>query len=71
MNNYEKVRVIESQIEDFRIIEPEANSGVEKYIEVEFEDYFIEVKWEEIKDLLPLDKYKLATIIFLYHMHNK
>lgn len=61
---------IESEILDYRIIDPEEYIGVSKYIEVEFDDFFVEVEWSEIEPYLPIDKYKLATIIFLYHMEE-
>lgn len=61
---------IESEILDYRIIEPEEYIGVSKYIEVEFDDFFVEVEWNEMEPYLPIDKYKLATIIFLYHMEE-
>ena len=55
---------------EYRIIEPIEESKIEKYIEVEFEDFFVEVDWSEIEPYLPIDKYKLATIIYLYHMDD-
>ena len=63
----EKIEQIESEIIEYRIIEPIEESKIEKYIEVEFEDFFVEVGWSEIEPYLPIDKYKLATIIYLYH----
>lgn len=63
----EKIEQIESEIIEYRIIEPIEESKIEKYIEVEFEDFFVEVDWSEIEPYLPIDKYKLATIIYLYH----
>ena len=60
-----KIEQIESEI-----IEPIEESKIEKYIEVEFEDFFVEVDWSEIEPYLPIDKYKLATIIYLYHMDD-
>lgn len=66
----EIINQIESEILDYRIIEPEEYIGVSKYIEVEFDDFFVEVEWSEIEPYLPIDKYKLATIIFLYHMEE-
>lgn len=69
-SNLEIIEQIESEILDYRIIEPEKYIGVNKYIEVEFDDFFVEVEWSEIEPYLPIDKYKLATIIFLYHMEE-
>lgn len=66
----EKIKQIESEIIEYRIIEPIEESKIEKYIEVEFEDFFVEVDWSEIEPYLPIDKYKLATIIYLYHMDD-
>ena len=66
----EIIEQIESEILDYRIIDPEEYIGVSKYIEVEFDDFFVEVEWSEIEPYLPIDKYKLATIIFLYHMEE-
>ena len=66
----EKIEQIESEIIEYRIIEPIEDSKIEKYIEVEFEDFFVEVDWSEIEPYLPIDKYKLATIIYLYHMDD-
>ena len=66
----EKIEQIESEIIEYRIIEPNEESKIEKYIEVEFEDFFVEVDWSEIEPYLPIDKYKLATIIYLYHMDD-
>ncbi|MDU2123300.1 MAG: hypothetical protein E7E64_12240 [Clostridium celatum] len=66
----EKIEQIESEIIEYRIIEPIEESKIEKYIEVEFEDFFVEVDWSEIEPYLPIDKYKLATIIYLYHMDD-
>lgn len=66
----EKIKQIESEIIEYRIIEPIEESKIEKYIEVEFEDFFVEVDWSEIEPYLPIDKYKLATIIYLYHMND-
>lgn len=66
----EKIKQIESEIIEYRIIEPSEESKIEKYIEVEFEDFFVEVDWSEIEPYLPIDKYKLATIIYLYHMDD-
>lgn len=63
----EKIEQIESEIIEYRIIEPIEESKIEKYIEVEFDDFFVEVDWSEIEPYLPIDKYKLATIIYLYH----
>lgn len=68
MSNVGKVEQIESEILGYRIVEPSEDSGISKYIEVEFDDFFVEVEWNEIEPYLPVDKYKLATIIFLYHM---
>ncbi|SCK02115.1 Uncharacterised protein [uncultured Clostridium sp.] len=65
-----KIEQIESEIIEYRIIEPIEESKIEKYIEVEFEDFFVEVDWSEIEPYLPIDKYKLATIIYLYHMDD-
>ena len=61
----EKIEQIESEIIEYRIIEPIEESKIEKYIEVEFEDFFVEVDWSEIEPYLPIDKYKLATINLL------
>ena len=66
----EKIEQIESEIIEYRIIEPIEESKIEKYIEVECEDFFVEVDWSEIEPYLPIDKYKLATIIYLYHMDD-
>ncbi|MDU5261258.1 MAG: hypothetical protein E6176_02390 [Clostridium celatum] len=66
----EKIEQIESEIIEYRIIEPIEEIKIEKYIEVEFEDFFVEVDWSEIEPYLPIDKYKLATIIYLYHMDD-
>ena len=66
----EKIEQIESEIIEYRIIEPIEESKIEKYIEVEIEDFFVEVDWSEIEPYLPIDKYKLATIIYLYHMDD-
>ena len=66
----EKIEQIESEIIEYRIIEPIEESKIEKYIEVEFDDFFVEVDWSEIEPYLPIDKYKLATIIYLYHMDD-
>ena len=66
----EKIEQIESEIIEYRIIEPIEESKIEKYIEAEFEDFFVEVDWSEIEPYLPIDKYKLATIIYLYHMDD-
>lgn len=65
-----KIEQIESEIIEYRIIEPIEESKIEKYIEVEFDDFFVEVVWSEIEPYLPIDKYKLATIIYLYHMDD-
>lgn len=65
-----KIEQIESEIREYRIIEPIEESKIEKYIEVEFDDFFVEVGWAEIEPYLPIDKYKLATIIYLYHMDD-
>lgn len=66
--NLEKVKKIESEILGYTIIEPNESTGINKYLEVEFEDFFVEVEWPEIEAYLPIDKYKLATIIYLYHV---